>query len=215
MCESIQTPSTPTNRRSIQSGKVGGRINYLERFTSLSGYLGVSTSPLSATLKVNPEVDENHGWAATHCHLYEEVKKKVYSQTFASCFAALKTFPQCFSPIPEVSADFSQAPLQNKFKQRKKQPLSVRKRSELVLIGSCVIPQNLAVFACLPLSHSNSLSYYPKCAHSVCVCALVPAVLAHSAQPERHRRGRFRMWPGLNPPELTPHTFIKPHDTVL
>lgn len=38
---------------------------------------------------------------------------------------------------------------------------------------------------------SNPLSYCPECAHSVCVCALVPAVLAHpAAQPQRRRRGR-------------------------
>lgn len=85
--------------------KVGGRVNYLKRFTSL---LGGSTLPLSRTLKVNPGC-----WAVTepesHCHTYKEVKKRVYSQTFCNSFAALQKVSLCVwrsRRSPQTSLNF-------------------------------------------------------------------------------------------------------------
>lgn len=104
---------------------------------------------------------------------------------------------------PELSVKLCSASDGSKREGGRRKGLSTKRR-ELVLIGSRSNSPNLAVSpACLCHSQTH-FSCSPKCAWSVCVCALVPPVLAHPARrAERHRRFHS-----------SSHAFIRQFDTV-
>lgn len=115
------------------------------------------------------------------CRLYEQ--KLIL---FFTCSHLLKVSLSVFlqslsSPLLTLMRNLNSVWTCWKKETNKKQQLLVRLEVSSELRCNS---QNLAVLLACLCHTQKSLGYYPKCAHSVFVCALVPAVLAH---PDLHR----------------------------